>query len=115
MAHEGVIQALLQGLDATLVGSAILWAPGGACDDPHARLQSGGVLCVADEGRQPGRQLHQAGRIEVAGLAQDGDIELVDELAGLASIVPTQAGEIAEAHDAQNRHDCRAKFQARRA
>jgi hypothetical protein len=29
--------------------------------------------------------------------------------------VPTQAGEIAEAHDAQNRHDCRAKFQARRA
>ena len=122
MAHQGLVQALLQGLDAALIGGTIFRAPGRARDDAHACLQPGEVLCTADEGRQPCRQLHQARRIEIAGLAvipnglaEDGEIELIDELTGLASIAPTQAGEIAEAHEAQNRHDCRTTSQARRA
>ena len=100
MTHQGAVQALLQGLDATLIGGTIFRAPGGAGDDTHPWLRPGDVPCSADESRQPSRQLHQAGRVEVAGLAvithglaQDREIELVDELAGLASIVPTQAGE----------------------
>ena len=60
-----------------------------------AAARRGVLLDVGDERRQAGGDLHQDRRVEVArpagrsgGGPQDGDVELVDELPGLAGVVP---------------------------